>query len=110
MLLQFIRREDDRRRRALAEMGIAGVEHRGISDLAFGDRKVGGTYLYRAKGLVYFSASLLVAHDLEGVERYLRHPPREPDWRRGRPHRDFMSPGLGALQGGAGAAEFFRED
>jgi lipoate-protein ligase A len=37
-----------------------------------------------------YSATLLVDPDLDLVERYLAHPPREPEYRRGRPHRDFM--------------------
>ena len=75
---------------ALGRMGIQGVEQRGISDLAVGDRKVGGACVYRPLGLVYYSTTLLVDPDVELSERYLRHPPREPEYRRGRSHREFM--------------------
>jgi lipoate-protein ligase A len=47
---------------------------------------------------VYYSASLLVKPDVSLVERYLRHPPREPEYRRGRSHREFMG-ALGAAAG-----------
>lgn len=75
---------------ALAALGHPGVRKRGISDLALGDRKVGGSCIYRRKGALLFSASLLVHPDLDAVERYLAHPPREPDYRRGRGHREFI--------------------
>ena len=81
--------------RGLEAAGFRDIRREGISDLAQGDRKVGGTCLYRKTGLVYFSATLLAAPDLDLVERILPHPPREPAWRRGRPHREFM----GALEG-----------
>ena len=74
----------------LVAMGISGVYRAGISDLVRGDRKIAGTCLYRARDLAFFSATLLVDPDLDGVERYLRHPPREPDYRGGRSHRAFM--------------------
>jgi lipoate-protein ligase A len=75
---------------ALDRAGAPGVRQRGVSDLALGDRKVGGSCIYRTRGLLYYSTTLLIAPDIELVERYLRHPPREPAYRRGRRHRDFM--------------------
>jgi lipoate---protein ligase len=75
---------------ALAAVGVDGVTQQGVSDLARGGRKIGGACLWRTQGLAYYSTTLLVAPDLDLVERYLPHPPREPDWRGGRPHRDFM--------------------
>lgn len=75
---------------ALARCGLPGARQEGTSDLAIAGRKVGGSCLWRTKGLVYYSTTLLVAPDLALVERYLPHPPREPAYRAGRPHRDFM--------------------
>jgi lipoate-protein ligase A len=82
----------------LAAAGVAGVERRGSSDLALGERKIGGACMHRSRDLVYYSTTLLHSPDLDRIERYLPHPPREPDYRRGRAHRAF----LGALAG-AGA-------
>jgi lipoate-protein ligase A len=76
---------------ALAELGVPGVEQRGISDLAVGERKIGGSCIFRAKDLLYYSTTLLVEPDIDRMERYLRHPPREPDYRRGRSHREFVT-------------------
>jgi lipoate-protein ligase A len=86
---------------ALARLGHDGLRQEGVSDLAQGDRKVGGSALYRSKGLLYYSTTLLAAPDTAAMERWLAHPPREPAWRRGRAHRDFV----GALAPAAGPEE-----
>nr|MBC8426962.1 hypothetical protein [bacterium] len=67
----------------LAAVGIPGVTGAGVSDLVLDDRKVGGSCIYRTRGLVYYSTTLLVEPDLSLIERYLPHPPREPGYRRG---------------------------
>jgi lipoate-protein ligase A len=74
----------------MGRAGVAGLRQEGISDLALGDRKVCGASLHRSRDTLYYSASLLVQPDIALVERYLKVPPREPDYRRGRSHADFM--------------------
>ncbi len=71
-------------------IGIPGIRQAGICDLALAEKKVGGACLHRSRDLMYYSASLLIAPDLDRVCRYLKHPPREPDYRRGRRHASFM--------------------
>ena len=75
----------------LESLGIFGITQRGISDLARKDKKIGGSCLYREKKLLYYSTTLLFDPQVDLIERYLQHPPREPDYRRGRAHRDFLS-------------------
>ncbi|MFH1010121.1 MAG: hypothetical protein V1784_02665 [bacterium] len=74
----------------LRKIGFADVHRAGISDLAIQDRKVAGSCIYCSRDLLYFSATLLVAPRVEFMERYLKHPLREPDYRRGRTHSDFV--------------------
>lgn len=74
----------------LARCGIEGVRQEGVSDLALDDRKIGGSCIFRTRDLLYYSTTLLVEPDIEAMERYLAHPPREPPYRRGRRHRDFV--------------------
>jgi lipoate-protein ligase A len=74
----------------LERAGVPGVYQDGISDLVLADRKIGGAAMYRARGLVYYSTTLLLAPRVELMARYLPHPPREPDYRRGRAHEDFV--------------------
>ena len=80
----------------LEGVGIQGVYQDGISDLVLADRKVGGAAMYRARDLVYYSTTLLLEPRIDLMERYLPHPPREPDYRRGRSHSDFVG-GLGPV-------------
>ena len=75
---------------ALGEIGFPNLRQEGVSDLALGEKKVGGSCLYREKNLLYYSTTLLVNPQIELMERYLLHPPREPDYRKGRCHRDFV--------------------
>lgn len=75
---------------ALAACGVTGLEVRGTSDLAFGERKVAGSSLRLWQGWVLFQLSVLVDADVGILERYLRAPSREPAYRQGRPHREFV--------------------
>jgi lipoate-protein ligase A len=69
--------------------GIA-AEPRGISDLAVGDRKISGSSLYMPRECALFLASVLVNARLADWDRYLRHPSREPGYRGGRKHAEFV--------------------
>ncbi|UCF66573.1 MAG: hypothetical protein JSV80_12370 [Acidobacteriota bacterium] len=75
---------------SLNTAGVAGVVRRGVSDLAVGERKIGGACIFRRKDLLYYSTTLLIEPRVDLMERYLAHPPREPDYRRNRPHREFV--------------------
>ncbi len=75
---------------ALSQCGVPDVQQLGVSDLVLGNRKIGGSCVYRTKGLLYYSTTLLVDHDPQWVDHYLKHPPREPEYRRQRQHRQFM--------------------
>ncbi len=74
----------------LGRIGLGNVRMAGTSDLAIGDRKISGSCVYRTRGLLFYSATLLVDPDPQAVARYLRHPPREPDYRAGRSHEAFL--------------------
>jgi lipoate---protein ligase len=76
---------------ALASLGVAGLEQRGISDLALGGRKVLGTSVYRSRLVFFYQASLLVSNDVSMFARYLLHPHAEPDYRQGRDHGTFCT-------------------
>ena len=74
-----------------AKCGVLGISQEGVSDLVSGDRKIGGSCIYRTRGLLYYSTTVLVDPDFDLMERYLRHPPREPSYRKGRSHKDFTT-------------------
>ncbi len=79
--------------RALAAFGVHAAS-RGISDLAVatpdGPRKILGSSLHLPREHALYLASILVSTPAERLDRYLRHPSREPDYRGGRKHGEFV--------------------
>jgi len=75
----------------LESLGIKGLAIKGISDITIRDKKILGSSLHRKKDLVLYQGSLLVDPSLDIITGYLRHPKKEPDYRNGRPHRDFIT-------------------
>lgn len=75
---------------ALARLGLA-AEAQGTSDVAIGDLKISGNAMARRWGGLLLHGTLLHDLDLELVEACLRHPPKEPDYRRRRGHREFLT-------------------
>jgi lipoate-protein ligase A len=78
-------------REALSGLGVTGIEHRGISDLALGDVKIVGTSIFRRRLILFYQASILVANDVGLFERYLTYPSTVPDYRAGRSHGAFCT-------------------
>jgi lipoate-protein ligase A len=76
---------------ALSRLGVERVSHRGISDLAIGEKKILGTSLYRRRLILFYQGSLLVSGDLSLFTRYLAMPTRVPDYRAGRGHEEFCT-------------------
>ncbi|MCL2183692.1 MAG: hypothetical protein FWB85_09520 [Chitinispirillia bacterium] len=78
---------------ALCKAGVYNVVRAGISDLAVDGKKILGSSLYMGTKppLFYYQSSLMVSNDLTLIDRYLRHPPKEPDYRQGRGHRQFCT-------------------
>lgn len=70
---------------------LGGLSQRGLSDLVCGDRKVAGTSLFRSRNYLLYQASILVDAKPDLITKHLRHPSREPDYRSGRSHADFIS-------------------
>jgi len=75
---------------ALANLGIE-AEHQGISDVAVGDLKISGNAQARKWKSVLLHGTILIDMDYELLEAILKHPDREPDYRKGRSHREFIT-------------------
>ncbi|HEY7314537.1 MAG TPA: lipoate--protein ligase family protein [Gemmataceae bacterium] len=75
--------------RALAEGGGV-IEPAGVSDLAIAGRKFSGSAQQRKRSFLLHHGTLLYAFDLPLVARYLREPPRQPEYRGGRGHLAFL--------------------
>ena len=91
--VDIFRRVHDALIPALCEAGVTNAVHEGISDIAVNGKKVLGSSLYMGSNMpfYYYQSSLMVSNNLEFLSRYLCHPPREPDYRRGRDHAQFCT-------------------
>ncbi len=79
--------------RIAESIGRAGrpVAVLGHGDLAIGDRKCGGSAQRRLKHWFMVHCSILYQFPIERIDRYLTIPARQPAYRQGRAHRDFLS-------------------
>ena len=75
----------------LEELGVKNLSIRGISDITIKDRKILGASLHKSKNTVLYQGSLLVDPDMDLIERYLKHPKKEPDYRGRRSHKQFLT-------------------
>ncbi|HET9237604.1 MAG TPA: hypothetical protein VFO10_10155 [Oligoflexus sp.] len=78
------------------ELPQLAFDQRGHSDIVHGQLKIAGTSLFRSRNYLMYQASILIDMQIEWIEKYLAHPSLEPDYRKGRSHRDFLTD-LGAL-------------
>ncbi len=70
---------------------VPGLRHAGTSDLAVGDRKVSGNSMRCCRRHLLYHGTLLYAMQLDLADRYLRLPSRQPDYRAGRGHKEFIA-------------------
>lgn len=70
---------------------LSHLDQSGISDIVSRDQKVGGTSLFRSRQYLLYQASILVELDRPLIAKCLKHPTKEPDYRRGRKHESFLT-------------------
>jgi lipoate---protein ligase len=75
----------------LEEIGVRNLCLRGLADICIGEKKILGSGMYMSKNFLFFQGSILVNPDLDLLDRYLLHPPKEPEYRKGRKHSDFVT-------------------
>jgi lipoate-protein ligase A len=63
----------------------------GISDLAVGEKKILGSSLHLSRETALYLSTFLVEMNVLALDRYLAHPSREPDYRKGRSHSEFLT-------------------
>ncbi len=75
---------------------VPGIEILGLGDFAVAGRKFAGSAQRRLKRWFLVHITVLDDFPLPRISRYLARPGREPDYRRGRSHEDFlMNLGIG---------------
>ena len=78
-------------KKALADFGVFNIQSRGISDISIGEQKILGSAIFKKPDAVFYHAVLNISEDVSLIERYLKHPKKEPDYRQGRTHKSFVS-------------------
>ncbi len=74
-----------------AQRQIADLELQGVCDLTWRNRKCSGNSLRVTRSHVLYHGTLLYDFDLELLSGCLREAPRQPDYRQGRNHSDFVT-------------------
>lgn len=70
---------------------IHNLSLKGISDIAIDGKKISGSAIYRKKDVLLYHAVINIGEPATTFERYLKHPTKEPDYRNGRRHSDFVT-------------------
>jgi lipoate-protein ligase A len=83
---QFVMRQ---MQSAIERTGIT-VQQQGTSDLTFQNRKFSGNSLRCKKNWLLYHGTILCDFDLSMISKCLGTPVRQPDYRRGRSHADFL--------------------
>jgi lipoate-protein ligase A len=79
-----------RLQQALAGL-LDGVQFAGTCDLTWRGRKFSGNSLRCKRSHLLYHGTLLYDFPVAAIARYLRTPPREPEYRAARPHHDFVT-------------------
>lgn len=69
---------------------VPDVQMAGTSDLILSDRKFSGNSLRCRRNHLLYHGTVLYDFHLPSISRFLRHPPRQPAYRRQRAHDTFV--------------------
>jgi lipoate-protein ligase A len=81
----------ERNRAALETLLKRPVELQGHTDLVIGGLKFSGNAQRRRKHFLLFHGTILLNFDLSLISRLLPMPSKQPDYREGRTHSDFLT-------------------
>ncbi|MCO8122109.1 lipoate--protein ligase family protein [Stieleria sp. TO1_6] len=76
---------------AAARCQLPGIEMQGICDLTWNNQKFSGNALRITRSHVLYHGTILYAADLALIAACLATAPRQPDYRQGRDHSDFVT-------------------
>lgn len=80
-----------RHQKVIEKLKGAEVRIEGISDLTIAGRKFSGNAQYRRRVHSLVHGTFLLNFDLPLIERCLQMPARQPEYRRNRPHAEFIA-------------------
>ncbi|MDD2371828.1 MAG: hypothetical protein PHQ32_07510 [Firmicutes bacterium] len=67
------------------------LEIRGNGDLCIEDKKILGSSIYSTKEYITYYCTLIIRGNINSISKYLTHPSKEPDYRKGRSHENFIT-------------------
>lgn len=77
--------------RALSYFNIEAVSDEKWFDIKIGNKKIGGVTLFSRKREILYGCSLLIQNDIiSKIEKYLKLPIKQPEYRNKRMHKDFL--------------------
>lgn len=76
---------------AAVQRQLPEVQLQGVCDLTWRDRKFSGNALRITRGHVLYHGTILHGADVDLIAQCLDFAPRQPDYRKGRPHGDFVT-------------------
>ncbi len=79
-----------RNREAIQRLVTSGVSIQGCTDMVVNGRKFSGNAQRRKRRFLVFHGALLLDFDLAKIGQFLAHPSKEPGYRAGRSHADFL--------------------
>lgn len=62
----------------------------GLSDISYKDRKILGSSMFRSKNYLLYQGSLLIDKKIKIIQKYLKHPSKEPLYRGKKSHDKFL--------------------
>ena len=77
--------------KSLQKLGINDLFHKGISDITINEKKILGSAINKKKEKIFYHAMLNYDQNPDILECYLKHPKKEPDYRKGRSHKNFVT-------------------
>lgn len=75
----------------LEKHGVQNLHTKGISDISIENRKILGSSIYKTQNSMFYHAVLNLSEDTCLIAKYLKHPKKEPDYRKGRKHTEFIT-------------------
>ena len=76
---------------SVLQLQVPEVQWQGICDLTWQNRKCSGNSLKIARDHLLYHGTILYASELSTIATALKHAPRQPDYREGRGHADFVT-------------------
>ncbi len=77
--------------KSLQKLGVQNLHSKGISDISIGEKKILGSAIFKGSDFMFYHAMLNISEEISTISKYLKHPLREPDYRKGRQHSEFVT-------------------